>query len=101
MLSDTFTIADQPKFFGRRKGRTIHKAKSVLLEKFLPRLRIEKDKPLQMNKLFAADIKKIYLEIGDGAGHDVRTIFTTAGWKFVRSEMDLAGIERVLVFSSK
>ena len=68
MLSDTFTIADQPKFFGRRKGRTIHKAKSVLLEKFLPRLRIEKDKPLQMNKLFAADIKKIYLEIGFGSG---------------------------------
>ena len=44
---------------------------------------------------------KIYLEIGDGAGHDVRQIFITAGWKFVRSEMDLAGIERVLVFSSK
>ena len=44
---------------------------------------------------------KIYLEIGDGAGRDVRKIFTTAGWKFVRSEMDLAGIERVLVFSSK
>ncbi len=44
---------------------------------------------------------KIYLEIGDGAGRDVRKIFTTAGWKFVRSEMDLAGIDRVLVFSSK
>ena len=41
---------------------------------------------------------KIYLEIGDGAGRDVKKIFTSAGWMFIRSETDLSGIERVLVF---
>ncbi len=41
---------------------------------------------------------KIYLEIGAGQSAAVRDIFTRAGWQFLRSERDLAGIERVLVF---
>ena len=41
---------------------------------------------------------KIYLEIGIDMGARVRQIFETQKWKFVRSEPDLAGIERVLVF---
>lgn len=41
---------------------------------------------------------RIYLEIGDGMAPRVRDIFTAAGWIFVRSENDLAGIVRVLVF---
>lgn len=41
---------------------------------------------------------KIYLEIGMGQAPAVRDIFTAAGWEFVRSESDLGGIERVLVF---
>ena len=36
--SQQYVQSDKPKFFGRRKGRTIHKAKSFLLEDFLPRL---------------------------------------------------------------
>ncbi len=43
---------------------------------------------------------KIYLEIGAGQGCDVQRIFTNAGWKFIRSDNDLGGIERVLVFQS-
>lgn len=41
---------------------------------------------------------KIYLEIGDGQTSAVKNIFKTAGWTFVRTEKDLSGIERVLVF---
>lgn len=41
---------------------------------------------------------KIYLEIGADQSAAVRDIFTRAGWNFLRSERDLAGIERVLVF---
>lgn len=41
---------------------------------------------------------KIYLEIGMGQGKDVRKIFSSFGWKFVRAESDLGKIERVLVF---
>lgn len=42
---------------------------------------------------------KIYLEIGADQGVAVRDIFARAGWDFVRAECDLAGIERVLVFT--
>ena len=41
---------------------------------------------------------KIYLEIGIDMGSAVKHIFENEGWQFVRSEKDLAGIERVLVF---
>ena len=42
---------------------------------------------------------QIYLEIGIDMGARVRKIFELNGWKFVRSESDLANIERVLVFA--
>ncbi len=41
----------------------------------------------------------IYLEIGAGQGPDVRNIFLCAGWSFLRSECDLSGTERVLIFT--
>lgn len=41
---------------------------------------------------------KIYLEIGIDQDITVRDIFVRAGWNFVRSERDLGGITRVLVF---
>lgn len=41
---------------------------------------------------------KIYLEIGIDMGRAVKHIFENESWQFVRSEKDLAGIERVLVF---
>ena len=31
---------EAPKFFGRRKGRTIRKAKQSLTDKFLPKIRV-------------------------------------------------------------
>lgn len=42
---------------------------------------------------------RIYLEIGAGQDTQVRDIFSTAGWHFIRAEKDLSGIIRVLVFS--
>ena len=41
---------------------------------------------------------KMYLEIGADMGIDVKNIFMKHGWNLMRSESDLAGIERVLVF---
>ena len=41
---------------------------------------------------------KMYLEIGVDMGTDVKNIFMKHGWNLMRSESDLAGIERVLVF---
>lgn len=51
-------LADKPKFFGRRKGRTIRKAKTNLLEVFLPHIKF----------MSMPDSSKTYLEIGFGDG---------------------------------
>lgn len=56
-----------PKFFGRRKGRTIRCAKTVLLSDFLPRLRIQEDQQIGKH-LFGTPVDKLYLEIGFGNG---------------------------------
>jgi methylase of polypeptide subunit release factors len=40
----------------------------------------------------------MYLEIGVDMGTDIKNIFIKHGWNLMRSESDLAGIERVLVF---
>ena len=42
---------------------------------------------------------KIYLEIGIGQSNQVIKIFEYFGWKFERVDKDLAGINRVLVFT--
>ncbi len=42
---------------------------------------------------------KIYLEIGVGQSNQIIKIFNFYGWKFERVETDLAGINRVLVFT--
>ena len=43
---------------------------------------------------------KAYLEIGENMGDTVRKIFLDNGWRQIRAECDLAGIERVLIFSA-
>ena len=42
---------------------------------------------------------KIYLEIGIGMANQVIKIFDYFGWKFERTEKDLGGLNRVLVFT--
>ncbi len=68
MLPEHRFISDKPKFFGRRKGRIIRKAKSVLLEKFLPRVQISESAPLSKENLFDFPVREICLEIGFGSG---------------------------------
>lgn len=58
---------DTPKFFGRRKGRVIHCAKSTLLEKFLPRIRLGETTTFSP-QMFGTPVNKIFLEIGFGNG---------------------------------
>ena len=66
-LNNTFAN-DKPKFFGRRKGRTIRKAKSTLLESFLPSIKINENTELKAETLFKREVKEICLEIGFGNG---------------------------------
>jgi len=63
-----FADSDKPKFFGRRKGRTIHKTKQSLIERFLPEITIKADENLKTDELFSFKPQKIMLEIGFGNG---------------------------------
>ena len=59
---------NKPKFYGRRKGRIIRKAKTTLLESFLPSIKITDKSELNKDKLFGTPVEKIALEIGFGDG---------------------------------
>ncbi len=65
---------EKPKFFGRRKGRTIHKAKSFLLEKFLPRIKLDISSEDVLNDSFFNPQKRKALEIGFGDGSHLSAI---------------------------
>lgn len=61
-------LSDKPKFYGRRKGRTIRKAKTTLLEAFLPDVKIMPEDVFDKNTLFGKPVEKVYLEVGFGNG---------------------------------
>ena len=64
-------LPDKPKFYGRRKGRTIHKAKSFLLDTFLPEILFKTG-----DDFFSSFGKKdkYCLEIGFGDGAHLAAI---------------------------
>lgn len=87
---------DDFKFFGRRKGRKIRKAKTSLLEQFLPQLEIGEQQPIS-HDLFSAPIKKICLEIGFGGGEHLAGIakmYPQTG--FIGAEVFKNGIANLL-----
>ncbi len=49
-------------------------------------------------KNWIKDSGKLYLEIGIDQGIDIKNIFINQGWDLQRTENDLGGIERVLIF---
>lgn len=57
-------IENKPHFYGRRQGRRLRKAKTALMDSFLPRVKLDSQHPLN----FSDDIKEICLEIGFGDG---------------------------------
>lgn len=67
-------LPDKPKFFGRRKGRTIRKAKSFLLENFLPHIRVTADKKLNLDNCFTEPKEGYCLEIGFGDGEHLAAL---------------------------
>ena len=64
-------IPEIPKFFGRRKGRVVRKAKSFLIEEMLPQLRICTADDFDAEKMFDEPKKEICLEIGFGDGQHI------------------------------
>ena len=76
-----------PKFYGRRQGRKIRKAKTSLLDTFLPQVKINLEDNLQASNLFGTPINKIYLEIGFGNGEHL------AGQALKNPEIGFIGAE--------
>lgn len=66
MLLDTAN--NTPKFYGRRQGRKIRKAKTSLLDAFLPQIKINDDTKFDAQTMFGEPVEKVYLEIGFGNG---------------------------------
>lgn len=58
----------KPKFFGRRQGRVIHKAKSFLLKNFLPRVLLNNSGKINLHDCFATPKTSYAMEIGFGDG---------------------------------
>jgi len=54
----------EPHFFGRRQGRKIRKAKTSLLERFLPSLQISANTNFNKQTLFGTSVDSICLAIG-------------------------------------
>ena len=92
MLADNNT----PKFFGRRKGRTIRCAKSALLKDFLPQLRI--GETTEINKqMFGVPVNEIYLEIGFGNGeHLAEQALKNPHIGFIGAEVFQNGVANLL-----
>lgn len=67
-------VLSTPKFFGRRKGRTIRKAKSFLLENFLSKVRLSPNAVFDAQKMFAKPVRKVFLEIGFGDGEHLAAL---------------------------
>ena len=57
-------IDDKPHFYGRRQGRRLRKAKSALMDNFLPKIKLSPSEPLK----FPFTPQQIFLEIGFGDG---------------------------------
>lgn len=62
---------DEPKFFGRRKGRVVRKAKSFLLSEMLKQIRIANEEDFVSDEMFGTKKREICLEIGFGDGQHI------------------------------
>ena len=70
-MSSLHIVSDAPKFFGRRKGRVVRKAKSFLLDAMLPQLRVSRQADFNRDTMFGEPKKEICLEIGFGDGQHI------------------------------
>lgn len=67
-VSNPVENAEKPKFYGRRQGRRIRKAKTTLLEAFLPQIKLAADNKCHPEAFFDYPVKQLCLEIGFGNG---------------------------------
>lgn len=92
-----YTGHEKPKFYGRRKGRIIRKAKTALLESFLPQIKITGETALDKRTLFGKPVEKVYLEIGFGDGqHLAGQALNNPQTGFIGAEVFQNGVANLL-----
>ncbi|MBQ9034685.1 MAG: tRNA (guanosine(46)-N7)-methyltransferase TrmB [Alphaproteobacteria bacterium] len=97
MINNSNAEAAKPKFFGRRKGRVIRKAKSFLLENFLPKIKLPANKIANIAKCFNSPYNRYCLEIGFGDGEHLAAIAATAAdTGFIGVEVYKNGVANLL-----
>lgn len=90
-------LSEAPKFFGRRKGRIIRKAKTTLLEAFLPEVRLADDCRFDRQTMFGKPVDRVYLEIGFGNGeHLAGQALRNPSVGFIGAEVFQNGVANLL-----
>ena len=89
-------LSDKPKFYGRRQGRKIRKAKSGLLDRFLPSININETDEINQ-QMFGTNIDEVYLEIGFGNGeHLAGQALNNKSTGFIGAEVFKNGVANLL-----
>lgn len=87
----------EPKFFGRRLGRRIRKAKTSLLDRFLPELQINQNTVFKKENLFGTPVSSVCLEIGFGNGeHLAGQALNNPDTGFIGAEVFKNGVANLL-----
>ncbi len=89
------------RFFGRRKGKKLKESRVVLLDSFLPKIRLkpfEKDEVRAADALFPFKPEQVWLEIGFGGGeHLAEQARRHPDIGFIGAEVFLNGVTSLLV----
>lgn len=87
----------RPKFYGRRKGRVVRKAKTTLLESFLPEIKISSATKFDKQTMFGLPVEKVCLEIGFGDGqHLAGQALNNPQTGFIGAEVFQNGVANLL-----
>lgn len=87
----------RPKFYGRRKGRVVRKAKTNLLETFLPEIKINENTVFDKETMFGTSVEGVCLEIGFGDGqHLAGQAECNSNLGFIGAEVFQNGVANLL-----
>lgn len=87
----------RPKFYGRRKGRVVRKAKTTLLDVFLPQIKISEKTVFDKQTMFGHPVDGVCLEIGFGDGqHLAGQALNNPQLGFIGAEVFQNGVANLL-----
>lgn len=84
------TAFKENRFYGRRKGKKLKPSRVILLESFLPKVRLPKFEPQETvdpKTLFSVPVSSVWLEVGFGGGEHL------AGQSLKHPEVGFIGAE--------